>query len=601
MVGTTVARGGTSRSVRLALAAAAILAACGAGSGCTRRPEPQNLIVIVIDALRADRLGCYGRGLPTSPAIDRIASEGVLFEQAMAQCSFTPPAMASLLTGRYVPSHGLLGWESRLAAAETTLAEVLQSAGYRTATFVFLRLLSRHGLNQGFNRGEELVEPAERVTELAREWIEKAPEEKFFLFLHLYDVHRPYEPRAPYDTLFDPGYTGDIDGSNATLAAIQSGERATTPEDERHLEALYDGEVRQTDDVLAEFFTWLETRGLLDTSILVITADHGEMLAERPEPWLRYTHDPSLYDPVMRIPLIVRAPGKVARGVRIPEQVRQIDIMPSVLALLGVAPPRGVEGEPFFARGGALRVGDRGAPPRPAFADVYPEPKRPERYLRALRVPGRKVIHSIYKGAWEEYDLGADPGETRSIWESGAAGTDAGASPAVGPDSLAEALLAHAEECGEVHEVCVAWVERKGVAVSGSVALSGGRALGVDHPPAGEAPTVSVNDDGRSVTFRTPGTGGPGAIWVRVTPPNVRVDVTAQALPITVLEHGTTMGHAGFSLPEIGHAMLNPFPTDRPGIYVFGRARLMTQRIPVDLGPEEIERLRSLGYIGEAK
>ncbi len=588
MSGVTVARAGSPRWTRLALAAALLAAGAGAGAlACARRPEPANLIVVVIDALRADRLGCYGRGRPTSPAIDRLASEGVLFEQAMAQCSFTPPAIASLLTGRYVPSHGLLGWESRLAPAETTLADVLSAAGYRTAAFVFLNLLTRHGLGQGFGDGEEMVEPAERLTGLARAWIEREPGKKFFLFLHCYDVHRPYTPPAPYDTLFDPGYGGDVDGTNETLAAIQSGARATTPEDERHLEALYDGEVRRADEILGEFFAWLEASGLLAKTILVITADHGEMLAERPEPGLRYTHDPSLYDPVMQIPLIVRAPGKVASGARVAEQVRQIDVMPSLLALLGVEPPAGVQGESFFARDGALAVTTR-----PAYADVYPEPQRPERYVRALRVPGRKVIHRIYEGAWEEYDLTTDPDEKQNVWTTGP------------PDSLADALLAHSEECGEVHEVCVAWVEREGAGVSGTVTLSGGRALGVDHPPAGPAPEVSVSDDGARVTFRARGTGGPSAIWVRVSPPGVRAEVDARdeagrPLPITLLGRGPSSAPVAFSLPEIGHALLNPFPTTDHGVFVFGRARLTTQRVPIDLGPEEIERLRALGYIGD--
>lgn len=575
----------------------------------------------MIDALRADRLSCYGNPRPTSPAIDALAAQGILFEQAMAQCSFTPPAMASILTGRYVPAHGLLGWESRLAPAETTLAEVLSSEGFRTAAFVYLNLLSRQGLSDGFQAGEEMVEDAERLTRLAREWIEKDSDAPFFLLLHCYDVHRPYTPPAPYDTLFDPGYAGGIAGDNETLDAIRSGARAISAEDARHLAALYDGEIRRTDEILGRFVAWLEEGGLLDRTLLVVTSDHGEMLDERPEPLLRYTHDPSLYDGVMRIPLILRGPG-LPRGARVRAQVREIDIMPTVLALLGVPAPGGVHGVALVGPGGTPRGEDL-----PAFADVYPEPTRPERYLRALRVPGRKVIHETYRGAWQAFDLAADPGETRNLWdargeagggpaesETGAGGEAGGAAAAGQPeaggaavagfDSLAAALLAHTEEMGELHEICVAWVGRDGESVEGSVAVRGGRVLEANHPPGVRDPEVSLSADGARATFRAASGPTPSVLWFRVSPPGVHAEVEVRdgsgaPLPITVHGRaGTFAGHAAFWLPEIGHALLNPFENPARGAYVFGRARLAKQRVTIKPGPEEIERLKALGYVG---
>jgi arylsulfatase A-like enzyme len=573
--------------VACAAAIAATICAAVSIGGCGPRRRSPNLIVLVIDALRADRLSCYGNPHPTSPAIDAVAAEGVLFEQAMAQCSFTPPAMASILTGRYVPSHGLLGWESRLAPAETTLADVVAGAGYRSAAFVYLNLLTRHGLSDGFGEGEEMVEGAERLTALAKAWIEKDRATPFFLLLHCYDVHRPYTPPAPYDTLFDPAYAGTIDGGNETIDAVNSGARAISPEDARHLAALYDGEIRCVDDTLGRFFAWLRETGLVDETVLVITSDHGEMLAERDAPRLRYTHDPSLYDGVMRIPLIVRGPG-VPRGVRAGAQVREIDIMPTALDLLDIDVPASVQGVSLFDAEGAAR-----SEPLPAYADVYPEPTRPERYLRALRVSGMKVIHNLTHGTWEKYDLAADPSESRNVW----------AGP---PDSLRSALLAHAVDMGEVHELCVAWVGREGETLTGALQLRGGKIVRVDHPPASARPHLEVSADTTAAAFGGAAGSTPSVIWFRVHPPDAVAeiamrDAAGNALPIAIYGRGEpSRGSVTVSMPDIGHALLFPFDAPPRGSFVYARARREKQRVSISLGPEEIERLRALGYIGDA-
>jgi len=613
----------------------AALLGCGGGEG-TRSRRPANVVVIVLDALRADRLGCYGNARDTSPAIDRLASEGVLFEAAIAQCCFTPPAMASLLTGRHVPSHGLLGWEARLPETETTLAEVVRDAGYRTAGFVFLNLLTRQGLEQGFDQGAEMVEPADSVFLLARSWIESAKgadrERPFFLLLHCYDVHRPYTPVAPYDTMFGGGDAGaargasTIDGSNETLTAIGEGRIVPTAADHARLADLYDGEVRYTDDRVGEFVRWLGEKKLLESTLLVVTADHGETLGERallaakenaargaassappaaPSPPIQYTHDESLFDPVMKIPLILRGPGIAARGARVREQVRQIDIMPTILALVGLDPPPGVEGSPLFSAEGVPLAG----PSRVAFADAYPEPTRPTRYMRAIRLPHAKLIHDIHAGTWRMYDLAADPGEERDLRALALADTAAhdprgmrGAGAAF--DSLASALLAHAESAGEVEEICLVWEGAENANLTGSLSVTDGKILGVSHPPGATDTRYEIAADGAALEFHGGASSARSAIWVRVSSARAGArlgvrDAAGRALPVRIYQReGVMQNDVSFQVAEIGHAYIDPFHEKTRGVYLFGRSRLEKQRIPISLEPEEIERLKALGYVG---
>jgi len=641
-----------TRAFRFAVAGAfcAAVLGCGGGDGGdgarSRSRRPENVVVVVLDALRADRLGCYGHTHDTSPAIDRLASEGVLFETAIAQCCFTPPAMASLLTGRHVPSHGLLGWEARLPESETTLAEVFRDAGYRTAGFVFLNLLTRQGLEQGFEQGAEMVEPADSVFLIAQSWIESAEgadrDRPFFLLLHCYDVHRPYTPVAPYDTMFVAAGASrgasTIDGSNETLTAIQEGRIAATAADHARLADLYDGEVRYTDDRVGEFVRWLDEKQLLESTLLVVTADHGETLGERallaaradaaedaapgaasgapraaapPAPPIQYTHDESLFDPVMKIPLILRGPGIAARGARVREQVRQIDIMPTILALVGLDTPAGVEGAPLLDAKGAPLAG----PSRVAFADAYPEPTRPTRYMRAIRLPHAKLIHDIHAGTWRMYDLASDPGEERDLRASAGAPASASAETARGEtrvtpgaaamfDSLASALLAHAEAAGEVEEICVVWEGAENAGLSGTLAVSGGQILGVSHPPGAADTRYELSTDGATLEFHGGAGSARSAIWVRVSSARAaaRLDVrdaAGRALPARVYQReGVMQNGVSFRVAEIGHAYIDPFLEKARGVYLFGRSRLEKQRIPISLDPEEIERLKALGYVG---
>ncbi len=601
----------------------------GCGESSLRHRE--NVVVVVLDALRADRLGCYGHTRDTSPAIDRLASEGILFEDAIAQCCFTPPAMASLMTGRYVPSHGLLGWEARLPETETTLAEVFRDAGYRTAGFVFLNLLTRQGLEQGFEQGAEMVEPADSVFLLGRSWIESAQgadrERPFFLLLHCYDVHRPYTPAAPYDTMFgDAAARGasTIDGSNETLAAIQEGWLVPTAADHARLADLYDGEVRYTDDRVGEFVRWLGEKKLLESTLLVVTADHGETLGERailaakpgaePDvardgaagtsssapPPIQYTHDESLFDPVMKIPLILRGPGIAPRGARVREQVRQIDIMPTILALAGLETPAGVEGASLLSAEGAPLAG----PPRVAFADAYPEPTRPTRYMRAIRLPHAKLIHDIHAGTWRMYDLAADPGEERDLRTGADSAAGVGAARGAMFDSLASALLAHAEAAGEVEEICLVWEGAANAGLAGSLAVTNGRILGVSHPPGSADTEYEIAPDSLTLDFRGGASGARSAIWVRVSSARVGArlavhDAAGGALPVRIYQReGAMQNDISFQVAEIGHAYIDPFLEKSRGVYLFGRSRLEKQRIPISLDPEEIERLKALGYVG---
>jgi len=310
----------------------------------------ERIILISIDSLRADRLGCYGNARETSPAIDRLAREGVRFANAWSTTSWTLPAHMSLLTGRYVLSHGVIGDRDRLPDEIPTLAEHLRRAGYATGGVVAMLFLNaRYGFGRGFDYYDDHTVPAETefasyrdesapaVTDLAIRWLDQHREERFFLFLHYWDVHYDYVPPAPYDAMFDPDYKGSISGENFMFnRAVRAG---MPSRDLEHLLALYDGEIRWVDDHIAKLVRFLEDAGIYQNTALIVTADHGDEFFEH-----RFKgHRRTLYREVTQVPLLIRAPG-VRQGGVVNTPASLVDVLPTVLELAGQAVPGGVDG-----------------------------------------------------------------------------------------------------------------------------------------------------------------------------------------------------------------------------------------------------------------
>ena len=307
-----------------------------------------NLILVTIDTLRADHLGAYGYSRNTSPVIDGLAEEAVLFENAIVPVAFTGPSHASMLTGLYPSGHGVLTNGYRLAATKLTLAEALRGKGYQTAAFVAARaILGRGaGFDQGFevfDEGKSRKRRADEITSQAVRWLqERADSGNFFLWVHYYDIHCDYYAPEPFFEMFDVGYTGAID-PKAKCGKPHYNKMELSEEDLTYIRALYDGEIRYVDQHIGVLLRQVEELGLKQKTLLILTSDHGESLGERGV----IGHNLALHDYEIRAPLIIRHPALEGSHQRIRQQVELVSLMPTIFDLLEVSHDAALAGESF--------------------------------------------------------------------------------------------------------------------------------------------------------------------------------------------------------------------------------------------------------------
>jgi arylsulfatase A-like enzyme/Tfp pilus assembly protein PilF len=353
--------------------------------------RPLNLVVVTLDTTRADRMGAYGYTKIETPAFDRLAREGVLFEQAVSVAPLTLPAHSSMFTGKFPPEHGVRdNGGFFLGPEQLTLAEVLKGRGYRTGAFVGAYVLdSKWGMNQGFDtyhdkfdltesRGVSLAaiqRPANEVVDQALPWLEAGKGQPFFAWLHLYDAHSPYRPPEPFAT--------------------------------RYKGHPYNGEIAFTDAQVARVIGKLESLGIYEETVIMVMGDHGESLGDHGEA----AHGFFIYNSVVNVPFVVRAPFAATRGRRVGDPVRSVDLMPTALDLLGVAPPAGISGVTLAP----LLTGAR----QELALDAYSEALYPLHHygwsdLRALRSGRYKVIDAPRP---ELYDVERDPQEAANLYE----------------------------------------------------------------------------------------------------------------------------------------------------------------------------------------
>ena len=319
-----------------------VLSACGSSHHTSPKDageRPPNLLLITIDTLRADHLGCYGYEAPTSPALDRLAARSTVFERAYATSSWTLPSLVSLMTGHYAQTHGCNFNGSPLALSFDTLAERLQRAGFETAAVAsHFYLASRFGLDQGFELyDEELVVEdtkqsartitSEGLTNRSLDWLEprigREDGRPWFLWVHYFDPHHHYLPHEQFAGTFPQEPASEsFDGDVQVLVD------------------LYDGEIAFTDRQIGRLLERLEQQGAMANTVVVVTADHGEEFRDHGGLFHRKT----LYEEVVRVPLIVHVPGCEAR--RIEQVVSGVDLLPTMLDLSGVA----LEGKPVAGR-----------------------------------------------------------------------------------------------------------------------------------------------------------------------------------------------------------------------------------------------------------
>ncbi len=326
-----------------------------------------NVIMLIIDTLRADRLGCYGYNKDTTPSIDSIAKRGVLFEQAYVQWPSSLPSHASIMTSMYPHLSGAFPNGNHLDPKLETLAKILKANGYRTGAFVTNSLVgNRHNFDLGFDTFIDLADfdyenttwemwvhsfsivrlfdylsRNDIFTHFALSWLDKNKSGPFFLWVQWLYPHAPYDPNNKFLKRFANNYTGIADGSMEQIELINGKNFRLSEEDQRYYEALYDGEVAYSDYQVKRVIDKLESLDLLENSLLIITSDHGENLYEHPA---KYKHH-GVYDSSLHIPLILFFPAKLPETKRISEVIESIDIAPTILDILEIPEPAQFQGK----------------------------------------------------------------------------------------------------------------------------------------------------------------------------------------------------------------------------------------------------------------
>jgi arylsulfatase A-like enzyme/Flp pilus assembly protein TadD len=374
-------------STALKSAAASLLCVIGLALNLHAANAKPNVVVITLDTVRADHLGCYGYKPIQTPNVDTLAGAAARFSHAYTTVPITLPAHASLFTGSFPMATGVHDFASNtLPDSALTLAEILREKGYVTGAFLGAPVLdSRYGLNQGFDtyfdhfdfssmdegRNDEIKRPGNVVIDEALGWLRKTSHKPFFLWVHLYDAHNPYAPPEPYATRYK-----------------------TRP---------YDGEIAFADAQIGRLLASLRRSATFENSVVVLASDHGEGLGDHGE----QKHGFFIYDSTVHVPLIVKVPGAAPRTIA--DDVSLVDVMPTVLQALRIPIPSSVQGR-------SLLNGILGRPD-PEASNVYSETYLPLLHfswsqLRGLRRKGLKYIEAPRA---ELYDVAADPHESKNL------------------------------------------------------------------------------------------------------------------------------------------------------------------------------------------
>jgi len=364
----------------------------------TKADRP-NIILISIDTLRADHLGSYGYERNTTPNIDLLARDGVLFLNTVAQAPWTLPSHMSLFTGLYPSTHGVMNEYSKLNDEHLTVAEILQNAGYETTAFTDGAYLSRQFGYQGFDRFDDTGNGIESIYNKAVNWLKKGRSRPFFLFLHTYQVHAPYDPPPAYDIYSDKNYRGIVKVSGNSNDYYKDIKPIMTTEDYHYVIDKYDGDINYTDHFLGKLFNDLKELGIYDNSIIIVTSDHGENFLDHPA----YNIDhKELYEEIIKVPLIVKGTSLFPKNQIISDQVETIDIMPTLLELLGIPSAQKVDGQSL------VELVERGS-----YDKTFAFSEKNSKY-KMIRSNDWKLIHRSQTNL-ELYDLRNDPGEQNSL------------------------------------------------------------------------------------------------------------------------------------------------------------------------------------------
>ncbi len=399
------------------------------------RPKPRYVILISLDTLRADHLGCYGYDRDTSPNIDLLAKDGVRFAESRAASAWTLPSHISMVTGLDTINHGVCGPDLRLDPATPTLTELLKAKGFWNAAFTGGGYVSGFfGFNKGFDSFRVLGgvidrDAAAKLADKAERWIGKNMDRDFFLFLHTYQTHNPYRTDAPWNRRYLHEGSGPSELDLVPLGFNDEKRfKPVTEEMRRDIIGLYDGEIRFTDEkLIGPLIAKLKALGIYDRTMIVLTSDHGEEFFEHGA-WL-HTH--SMYDETIRVPLIVKFFGSRNAGRIVRTPAFGVDVMPTIADELGVSvPSKGLDGRSLrpLADGGDEAVGES---PRTGISDLASRMmiKHIPLKVALVRSPFKFILNEPYSPAdlayfapspppladIELFDISRDPGETRNL------------------------------------------------------------------------------------------------------------------------------------------------------------------------------------------
>jgi arylsulfatase len=374
-----------------------LAAACNSADPATGTP----VVLIVVDTLRADHLGSYGHSRNTSPHIDSLAADAVVYRNAYSTAPWTAPSIASLLASQYPKKLGIRDTQSILSDDLVMLPEVLREAGYATGAVVSHTFCSKKwNFNQGFEEFDESNIVGLRqvsstgVTREGLDFLDRHKSEPFFLWLHYFDPHFPYLLHDDF-----PFGTGNLktwvrSGMSHTVLR----KHKISEDDRQEILRIYDSEIGLTDQAIGRVLERLKELGLYERSLIIFAADHGEAFQERG----RFGHSGSLHDELVNVPLIIKLPGN--RHQEIDTPVSLVDVYPTILALLGLSIDHPIVGQD-------LKPGQTNPRPRPVFFETA----RGKKTLQGVAFHQFKLIQSSDLGEFELFDLETDPGEIKNV------------------------------------------------------------------------------------------------------------------------------------------------------------------------------------------
>ncbi len=415
-----------------------------------------SVLLVTIDTLRADRVGAYGHADARTPTMDSLAAEGSLFRNAATQSVLTGPSHTSILTGLLPRNHGVLFNRVRISDSVVTLADTLRAAGYATGAFVsgFTTIDSSVGLPSRFHEFDDRLtdfrvlpprvyrtvlyravrvtlerrgiqfepgdRPASKTAGPAVGWLERNQGAPFFAWVHFFDPHLPYEAPAEFFRGGSSPYDGPVNGRWYDLAFAQRAEIVSSPENVGRMRDLYDAEIAYADTQLARVVAAARQAAAGNDLVVVITSDHGESMGEHDLHWRR-----DLYDPTLLVPLVIVAPGSAGeQRPEVIEQVRLIDVAPTILDLLHVESPVPADGRSLVP---LMHSPEEAAETPPAYSAIYKEPRQLARERFSIRTSGWKLIQgtpgwstdsdlSSFGPTFELFDLESDPDEIENLF-----------------------------------------------------------------------------------------------------------------------------------------------------------------------------------------